>query len=95
MTAQFEKLTAADGSIGVVSEEEWRTKYESMKSALPQYKKMKKELGDLEAEVFVLAHTEELLVAQEQALLTRVRKIEQQQGIAVSTGTGRRRHLTL
>eukprot|EP00967_Tisochrysis_lutea_P001322 scaffold1750_cov19-Tisochrysis_lutea.AAC.3 len=31
-----------------VSEEEWRAKYESMKAALPTYKKMKKELGDVE-----------------------------------------------
>ena len=34
-----------------VSEEEWRAKYESMKSALPTYKKMKKELGDTEVGV--------------------------------------------
>jgi hypothetical protein len=31
-----------------VSEEEWRAKYEAMRAALPQYKTMKKELGDLE-----------------------------------------------
>jgi hypothetical protein len=49
LTAQFEKLTAADGaSGGMVSEEEWRQKYEAMKAAVPQYKKLKKELGDIE-----------------------------------------------
>ena len=31
-----------------MSEEEWRAKYEAMKAALPTYKKMKKELGDIE-----------------------------------------------
>jgi hypothetical protein len=52
---------------------------------------MKKELGDLEAEVFVLAHTEELLSGQEQAMLERVRKVEKQQGISVSDGGRARR----
>lgn len=51
---------------------------------LRSYKKMKKELGDIEAEVFVLAHTEELLAAQEGSLLEKVRKVERQQGISVS-----------
>jgi len=37
-----------------VSEEEWRTKYESMKAALPTYKKMKKELGDVEVSLRAL-----------------------------------------
>lgn len=49
LTAQLDKLTASDGAgNGAVSEEEWRQKYEAMKAALPQYKKMKKELGDIE-----------------------------------------------
>lgn len=45
---------------------------------------MKKELGDLEAEVFVLAHTEELLASQEGGLLEKVKRLEKQQGISVS-----------
>ncbi|EFJ53072.1 hypothetical protein VOLCADRAFT_78702 [Volvox carteri f. nagariensis] len=82
LTAQLDKMNAEGGGSGTVfSEEEWRNKYESMKNKLPIYKKMKKELGDLEAEVFVLAHTEELLAAQEQAMVDKVKKIEKQQGI--------------
>ncbi|GIL46395.1 hypothetical protein Vafri_3392 [Volvox africanus] len=83
LTAQLDKMNAEGGGSGAVfSEEEWRNKYESMKNKLPIYKKMKKELGDLEAEVFVLAHTEELLAAQEQAMVEKVKKIEKQQGIS-------------
>uniref|UniRef100_A0A7S0WQ24 IFT81 calponin homology domain-containing protein n=1 Tax=Chlamydomonas leiostraca TaxID=1034604 RepID=A0A7S0WQ24_9CHLO len=83
LTAQLEKLTAADGvSGGMVSEEEWRLKYEAMKAALPTYKKMKKELGDIEAEVFVLAYTEEVLAAQEAELQAALKSIEKKQGIA-------------
>ncbi|KAJ9520183.1 hypothetical protein QJQ45_030110 [Haematococcus lacustris] len=83
LTAQFEKLTAADGAAaGMVSEEEWRAKYEAMKSALPQYKKMKKELGDIEAEVFVLGFTEEVLGAQEAALSGSLKAQEKKQGVA-------------
>lgn len=82
LTAQFEKLTAADGATGVVSEEEWRQKYESMKSALPQYKKMKKELGDIEAEVFVLAYTEELLQEQEGGLNSKLKQTAKKHGVA-------------
>ncbi|GFR42598.1 hypothetical protein Agub_g3529 [Astrephomene gubernaculifera] len=83
LTAQLDKLNVDGGGSGTVfSEEEWRNKYESMKSKLPIYKKMKKELGDLEAEVFVLAHTEELLAAQEAAMLEKVKKVEKQQGIS-------------
>ena len=49
LQAQMEKLNSdGSGGLAVVSEEEWRLKYESMKAALPQYKKMKKELGDIE-----------------------------------------------
>lgn len=44
---------------------------------------MKKELGDLEAEVFVLAHTEELLSGQGSAIQDAVKKIERKQGISV------------
>jgi len=40
-------------NISQVSEEEWRNKYESMKAALPEYKKMKKELGDVEVRYIV------------------------------------------
>lgn len=83
LTAQLEKLTAADGVAGgMVSEEEWRQKYEAMKAALPAYKKMKKELGDIEAEGFVLAYTEELLAAQEAELQGALKTIERKQGIA-------------
>lgn len=36
LTAQLDKLNAEGGGSGAVfSEEEWRTKYESMKSKLP------------------------------------------------------------
>ncbi|PNW70526.1 hypothetical protein CHLRE_17g723600v5 [Chlamydomonas reinhardtii] len=88
LTAQLDKLNAEGGGSGAVfSEEEWRTKYESMKSKLPIYKKMKKELGDLEAEVFVLAHTEELLASQEGGLLEKVKRLEKQQGISGFTET--------
>lgn len=31
-----------------MSEEEWRAKYEAMKASVPMFKKMKKELGDIE-----------------------------------------------
>ena len=49
LQAQMEKLNSdGSGGLAVVSEEEWRLKYESMKAALPLYKKMKKELGDIE-----------------------------------------------
>uniref|UniRef100_A0A7R9YTN5 IFT81 calponin homology domain-containing protein n=1 Tax=Chlamydomonas euryale TaxID=1486919 RepID=A0A7R9YTN5_9CHLO len=82
LTSQYEKLTASDGSVAVVSEEEWRAKYESMKAALPAYKKMKKELGDIEAEVFVLAYTEELLVEQESALNRSLERTARKQGVA-------------
>ncbi|KAG1672417.1 hypothetical protein FOA52_013202 [Chlamydomonas sp. UWO 241] len=82
LTAQFEKLTASDGSVAVVSEEEWRSKYESMKAALPSYKKMKKELGDIEAEVFVLAYTEELLADQEGSLNKNLAATARKQGVA-------------
>lgn len=68
--------------MAVVSEEEWRQKYESMKSALPQYKKMKKELGDIEAEVFVLAYTEELLMEQEAALNHNLKQTAKKHGVA-------------
>ena len=45
----MEKLNSdGSGGIAVVSEEEWKLKYDNMKAALPQYKKMKKELGDIE-----------------------------------------------
>ncbi|KAG2490551.1 hypothetical protein HYH03_010945 [Edaphochlamys debaryana] len=88
LTAQLDKLNAEGGGSGAVfSEEEWRNKYESMKSKLPVYKKMKKELGDIEAEVFVLAHTEELLALQEGALLSKVKQLEKQQGISGFTET--------
>lgn len=42
---------AAAAAPGAVSDEEWRSKYEAIKAKLPQYKAMKKELADLEAEV--------------------------------------------
>ncbi len=42
------------------------------------------------AQVFVLAHTEELLTAQEGLLLDKVKRIEKQQGISVR-GRGPRR----
>lgn len=49
LQAQMEKLNSdGSGGMAIVSDEEWRLKYESMKAALPQYKKMKKELGDVE-----------------------------------------------
>mmetsp|Transcript_9266 Transcript_9266/g.19811 ORF Transcript_9266/g.19811 Transcript_9266/m.19811 type:complete len:706 (+) Transcript_9266:158-2275(+) len=82
LTSQFEKLTADGSGAAIVSEEEWRQKYEAMKAALPQYKKMKKELGDIEAEVFVLAYTEELLQQQDQTLSSMIKQIERKQGIA-------------
>lgn len=40
---------AGDG--GVVTEAEWKAKYEAVKAQLPAYKAMKKELAELEAEV--------------------------------------------
>jgi hypothetical protein len=43
---------------------------------------MKKELGDIEAEVYVLSYTEELLAVRESAYLDHVKKIEKKQGIA-------------
>lgn len=48
------------------------------------YKRMKKELGDIEAEVFVLAHTEEVLAAMDARLTEEVKRVERQQGVAVS-----------
>ncbi|GAX78455.1 hypothetical protein CEUSTIGMA_g5895.t1 [Chlamydomonas eustigma] len=82
LKAQLDKLMDGNSGVGIVSDEEWRQKYESMKSALPQYKKMKKELGDIEAEVFVLAYTEELLQAQEEALNTSIKKTAKKHGVA-------------
>lgn len=83
LMAQYDKLAAAEGAAaGSVSEEEWRQKYESMKNKLPAYKRMKKELGDLEAEVFVLAHTEEILASQVEGIMSSVRAIEKSKGIA-------------
>lgn len=82
LASQFEKLTTDGNGMAVVSEEEWRQKYESMKSALPQYKKMKKELGDIEAEVFVLAYTEELLMEQEAALNSNLKQTARKHGVA-------------
>ena len=55
LTSQYEKLTADGSRTAAVSDEEWRQKYESMKAALPQYKKMKKELGDIEVGALALA----------------------------------------
>eukprot|EP00798_Chlamydomonas_sp_ICE-L_P015561 gene15561-21655_t len=68
LQSQYEKLTVDGSGNAVVSDEDWRVKYEGLKANLPQYKKMKKDLGDIEAEVFVLAYTEELLQSQESAL---------------------------
>mmetsp|Transcript_19160 Transcript_19160/g.53649 ORF Transcript_19160/g.53649 Transcript_19160/m.53649 type:complete len:674 (-) Transcript_19160:217-2238(-) len=83
LVSQLEKLEASDGSgEAMVSEEEWRAKYESMKAALPTYKKMKKELGDVEAEVFVLAYTEEVLASEEERLLRALKSVEKKQGVA-------------
>ncbi|MEW5299244.1 MAG: hypothetical protein WDW36_002278 [Sanguina aurantia] len=82
LTASVDKLAAHEGSIiGRVSEEEWGLKYESLKSKLPAFKKMKKELGDIEAEVFTLSHTEELLSQQEGIFADGVKKIERKQGV--------------
>jgi hypothetical protein len=39
------------GDAGIVTEAEWKAKYEAVKAQLPAYKAMKKELAELEAEV--------------------------------------------
>ena len=39
------------GDGGVVTEAQWKAKYETVKAQLPAYKAMKKELAELEAEV--------------------------------------------
>lgn len=49
-----------------------------------RFKKMKKELGDIEAEVFTLSHTEEVLSQQEGIFADGVKKIERKQGVTVS-----------
>lgn len=85
LQAAFERQAAAEQGGATAgpafTEEEWRRKYESMKEKLPTYKKLKKELGDLEAEVFVLGHTEEVLGAQEGALKAAVRQAEAASGV--------------
>eukprot|EP00879_Flechtneria_rotunda_P024027 GHRR01025449.1.p1 GENE.GHRR01025449.1~~GHRR01025449.1.p1 ORF type:complete len:555 (+),score=232.10 GHRR01025449.1:142-1806(+) len=72
---------AAAADAGGVSDEEWRAKYDSIKAKLPSYKTMKKELGDLEAEVFVLNRTCEVLQQQEQDLQGQIQKLERKAGV--------------
>eukprot|EP00878_Enallax_costatus_P017239 GHUV01018100.1.p1 GENE.GHUV01018100.1~~GHUV01018100.1.p1 ORF type:complete len:564 (+),score=220.22 GHUV01018100.1:880-2571(+) len=73
---------AAGGSItGGISDEDWRAKYEQIKSQLPNYKAMKKELSELEAEAFTLSRTVEILQQQENEMKRAVHKQEQKAGV--------------
>eukprot|EP00878_Enallax_costatus_P041091 GHUV01047555.1.p1 GENE.GHUV01047555.1~~GHUV01047555.1.p1 ORF type:complete len:165 (+),score=58.04 GHUV01047555.1:213-707(+) len=75
---------AAGGSItGGISDEDWRAKYEQIKSQLPNYKAMKKELSELEAEAFTLSRTVEILQQQENEMKRAVHKQEQKAGVQV------------
>ncbi|KAF6264768.1 hypothetical protein COO60DRAFT_1654950 [Scenedesmus sp. NREL 46B-D3] len=64
-----------------VSESDWVSKYEAIKAKLPSYKGMKRELGELEAEVFVLNRTQEILQQQEDTLQRAVQQLEQRAGV--------------
>lgn len=68
---------------GGISDEDWRAKYEQIKAKLPQYKTMKKELSELEAEAFVLNRTVEILQQQEDEMKGVVHKQEQKAGVQV------------
>lgn len=86
LAAQLDSSSAdaAGGGTGAaagVSEADWVSKYEAIKARLPAYKAMKKELGELEAEVFVLNRTQEILQQQEDKLQRAVQKLEQKAGV--------------
>lgn len=83
LMAEVEQEMAKQAGQGGLSfsEEDWRAKYESMKSQLPTYKRMKKELGEIESEGAVLARTLEVLREQEANESTAVQKLEKQQGV--------------
>lgn len=68
---------------GGISDDDWRAKYEQIKGKLPQYKSMKKELSELEAEGFVLNRTLDILQQQEAELKKTVQKQEQKTGVQV------------
>jgi hypothetical protein len=80
---QQQAAAAADGSQAPVSEEQWRAKYESLKAALPEYKRMKRQLAELEAEAYVVGRTREVLAEQEAAAQARLEQLERQQGVQV------------
>jgi intraflagellar transport protein 81 len=51
MMVDADNACAGGGAAPGVSESDWVSKYEAIKVKLPAYKGMKRELGELEAEV--------------------------------------------
>ncbi len=80
---QQQAAAAAEGAGAPISEEAWRAKYEVLRSALPEYKRMKRTLAELESEAYVVGRTLEVLGEQEVAAQAAMENLEQQQGVQV------------
>lgn len=73
---------AGDG--GVVTEAEWKAKYEAVKAQLPAYKAMKKELAELEAEVGSWHVSPAYAVESMGSLVVLLKEVGLRQGAAVA-----------
>lgn len=80
---QQQAAAAAEGAGAAISEEAWRAKYEALRAALPDYKRMKRTLAELESEAYVVGRTLEVLGEQEVAAQAAMENLEQQQGVQV------------
>mmetsp|Transcript_38618 Transcript_38618/g.46742 ORF Transcript_38618/g.46742 Transcript_38618/m.46742 type:complete len:696 (+) Transcript_38618:167-2254(+) len=78
-----EKASLAEESKGnILKGEDWKNKYEAVKSKLTKYKKLKKELDDLNAETLILSRTEGILQNQEKQVCSMLSIQEKKKGVA-------------
>ncbi|KAK3240307.1 hypothetical protein CYMTET_49849 [Cymbomonas tetramitiformis] len=83
MSEYDEKASLAEESKGALLKgEDWKNKYESVKSKLNKYKILKKELDELNAEQLVLNRTEAILLAQEKQVSASLAVQEKKKGVS-------------
>jgi len=72
---------------GAASEGDYQNKYADIRSKLPEYKKKKKVMSDIEGEISVLERTVDVLGKQELEMMREVNEIEREKGVQGFTET--------
>mmetsp|Transcript_44855 Transcript_44855/g.85746 ORF Transcript_44855/g.85746 Transcript_44855/m.85746 type:complete len:435 (-) Transcript_44855:307-1611(-) len=67
---------------GLVQGEDWKVKFESVKQKMSTYKMLKRELDEIQNEVFVLSRTEAVLSEKEKVVSQQVGVLEKKKGVS-------------